>query len=61
MKPFTMITVAFLAVIAIGHLARLLAGWEVTVAGIVIPVWASAPGTVFAGGLAFMVWRESHR
>ena len=59
MKPFTAITVAFLTLIAIGHLARLFAGWEVTMAGVVIPVWASAPGTVFTGGLAFMVWRES--
>ena len=61
MKPFTTITVAFLTVIAIGHLARLLAGWEVTMAGIVIPVWASAPGALFTGGLAFLVWRESRR
>ena len=59
MKPFTAITVVFLAIVALGHLARLFAGWEVVVDGFVIPVWWSALGFVFAGGLALMVRRES--
>lgn len=60
MKPFTTIAVVFLAVIAVVHLIRLFASWEVTVVGFVIPVWWSVVGVVVPGGLAFMVWRE-HR
>jgi hypothetical protein len=58
-KPFTTIAVVFLTLIAIVHLLRLFAGWEVIAAGFVIPVWWSAFGLVIPGGLAFMVWREA--
>jgi hypothetical protein len=60
-KPFTTIAIAFLVLIAAVHLLRLFAGWEVIVAGFVIPVWWSAFGLFVAGGLALMVWREAHR
>jgi len=33
MKPFTTIAVVFLAAIAVVHLLRLFAGWEVSIAG----------------------------
>ena len=59
MKPFTTVAVVFLALIAVVHLLRLFAGWEVTVVGFVIPVWWSGLGFLIAGGLALMVWRES--
>jgi hypothetical protein len=58
MKPCTAIAVAFLALIAVVHLLRLFAGWEIVVVGFVVPVWWSAFGLVVAGGLALMVWRE---
>ena len=61
MKPFTTITVVFLAAIAVLHLFRLFAGWEVSVVGFVIPVWWSVIGFVVPCGLAFMVWREHTR
>jgi hypothetical protein len=57
-KPFTTIAVVFLALVAIVHLLRLFAGWEVVVVGFPIPVWWSAVGLLVAGGLAVMVWRE---
>jgi hypothetical protein len=57
-KPFTIVAVAFLVLIAIVHLLRLFTGWEVVVVGFVIPVWWSAIGAFVAGGLALMVWRE---
>jgi len=41
------------------HLVRLFAGWEVIIAGYVVPVWFSLPGFIVAGGLATMIWRES--
>ena len=59
MKPFTTIAVALLALIAVIHLLRLLAGWQVVVTGFVVPVWWSGLGFVIAGGLALMVWREA--
>jgi len=59
-KPFTMIAVVIFSLIAIVHLVRLFAGWEITVVGFVIPVWWSAIGLVIAGALAIMVWREAH-
>jgi hypothetical protein len=61
MKPFTSIAVAFLAAIAVVYLFRLVASWEVVVAGFVIPVWFSLPALLIARGLAVMVWREAHR
>ena len=60
MKPFTTIAVAVFTLVALVHLARLMAGWEVVVAGFGVPVWWSAIGLVVAGGLALMVWREAH-
>ena len=58
MKPFAMITVIFLALVALVHLVRLLFAWEVTVQGIVIPVWVSAIAVVIPGALAIMLWRR---
>jgi hypothetical protein len=60
MKPFTSIAVAVLSIVALVHLTRLLAGWEVVVSGFVVPVWWSGVALVVAGGLALMLWREAH-
>ena len=59
MKPFTTIAVVIFALVAVIHLYRLFAGWEVIISGTAIPMWASAVGAVVAGGLAVMLWRES--
>jgi hypothetical protein len=59
MKPFTMIAVVFLALIALVHLVRFLLAWDVTVQGLVIPVWLSGIAFVISGALAAMLWRES--
>jgi hypothetical protein len=59
MKPFTAVAVALLSLIAIVHLLRLFAGWEVIVSGYIVPVWFSLPGLIVAGGLAVMVAREA--
>jgi hypothetical protein len=59
MKPFTLLTVVFLALIAVLQLVRLIFGWPITVEGMDIPVWASAVAAVVAGGLAAMLWKES--
>ena len=59
MKPFTTIAVILFTLIAVLHLLRLFAGWQIIVLGFVIPVWWSVIGLVVAGGLALMLWREA--
>jgi len=58
-KPFTTIAVILFTLIAVLHLLRLFAGWQIIVLGFVIPVWWSVIGLVVAGGLALMLWREA--
>lgn len=60
-KPFTILAVLFLALVALLHLLRLVLGWEVTFNGAVVPVWLSAAGLVIAGGLAAGLWWESRK
>ena len=59
MKPFTAITVVLLALIAVAQLLRFVLGWEVTVNGLIVPVWPSGIVFVITAGLAVMVWREA--
>ena len=58
MKVFTTLAVLLLALIALVHLYRLISPFEV-VHGTVVPQWISAVGLIVAGGVAFMLWRES--
>ena len=60
MKPFTVIAIVLFSLIAILQLARFILGWEVSVNGVAIPIWASGVAFVAAGGVAVMLWRESH-
>jgi hypothetical protein len=47
--------------IAFIHLLRLFFAWEVTISGMILPVWISMPGFVIASGLALMLWREARK
>lgn len=58
MKTATKIAVALLALVAIGHLLRLLFGLEVVIGGWAAPMWASVIGTLVPGALAYLVYRE---
>ena len=60
-KPFTVIAIVLLSLIAILQLLRFILGWEVTVHGVSVPVWASGIAFVVAAGLAVMVWLETRR
>ena len=60
MKPFTVIAIVLFSLIAILQLARFILGWEVSVNGVAIPIWVSGVAFVVAGGVAVMLWRESH-
>ncbi len=59
MKPFTTITVMFLALIAVLQVVRFAFAWPIMINGMHIPVWASAIAALVAGGLATMLWKES--
>lgn len=61
MRSSTAIAVVLLALIAIGHLLRVLAGWELVIGGIVVPMWPSVVVFLAFGGLAIMLGRESKR
>ena len=61
MKPFTTIAVVVFALVAIVHLLRLILGWEMTLNGVVIPMWASGLGLVITAGLAVMLWWEARK
>lgn len=61
MKPFTSISVFFLALIAFGHLLRVLTGWEIIINATVIPMWPSVLVFLVFGGLSVMLWREAKR
>lgn len=59
MKPFTSIAVGVFALVALLQLLRVVLGWEVTINGVVIPLWASVVACVVAATLAVMLRRES--
>ena len=59
MKPFTTIAIIIFALVALLHVLRMIFGWEAVINGLVMPMWVSVVGTIIAGGLAIMLWRES--
>ena len=59
MKPATVVTTVVLVLIALAHVLRLIFATQVTVAGWIVPVWASAPAAILATVLAIGLWRES--
>ena len=61
MKPFTTIAVVVFLLVALLQLLRVISGWEVTVNGIAIPMWASVVAFVVAAALATMLWREAQQ
>jgi hypothetical protein len=60
-RPVTLIAVAFLALIALLYVLRVLLHVAVVAGGVVVPVWLSAPAALFTGALAVLLWREARR
>jgi hypothetical protein len=58
-KPFTLVTVIILAIVALAHLLRLLFGWSVSVAGTDVPTWVSVIALIISATLAYGTWREN--
>ena len=61
MKPFTVIAAAVFSLIALMQLLRFILRWQITVNGLIVPVWLSGIACVIAGGLAVMLWLEMRR
>ena len=59
MKPFTFIAIVVFSLVALVQLLRVVLGWDVTVNGVLIPVWASVIACGIAAVLAFMLAREA--
>ncbi len=59
MKPFTTIAVAVFSLVALAQLLRVVLGFDVIVAGVAIPPWASIVVCALAATLAFMLRREA--
>jgi hypothetical protein len=60
-KPFTIIAVIVFSLVAVLQLLRVTLGWEITVNGVLIPVWASVIACLVAAALAFSLWREASK
>lgn len=59
MKPFSALAVAVFTLVALAHLLRVVSGWDITVNGALVPLWASVVACVVAATLAVMVAREA--
>lgn len=59
MKPFTLAAATVLGIVALAHLYRLVRPFEIMVAGSEVPQWVSLVGLIVAGGISYMLWRES--
>jgi hypothetical protein len=53
-KSYSRVAAIIFAVIAILQFVRSVSGWELTINGAVIPLWASWLASVVAGALAFI-------
>lgn len=60
-KAFLTVSGAIFAMIALLHLARILAGWPARIGTCDVPLWFSWVGGVIAGYLAFSAFRLQGR
>jgi hypothetical protein len=61
MKPSVIVTIAFLLIVSIVHLIRLILQWKVTVNTAEIPLWMSAAACIVTALLAFWLLRENKK
>ncbi len=58
-KPFTTFAVAIFGLVTLIHVLRLIFAWDVTISGLVVPMWVSLAGAILGGVLAVMVKKEA--
>jgi hypothetical protein len=61
MKPVSLVTTIFLALIALVHLLRILFQVELTAGHMLVPMWMSATASLFTAGMAFLLWKENRK
>ena len=61
MRRYVLVSGLFLALVSCVQLIRLILRWPITVAGVSIPLWASAVAAIVAGGMAVWAFRVSGR
>jgi hypothetical protein len=59
MKPGSLLAVIFLVLFAIVHLLRLISGWDIVVAGNMIPSWISIGGVIVPLVITWLLVKES--
>jgi uncharacterized membrane protein len=52
-RTFSLVTAVLFSLIAVIHAVRLLRGWQVTVEGVVMPIWISWIGLAIAASMAY--------
>ena len=58
MKLGSTLAMILLAIVSIGHLARVVLGVELVAGGTEIPMWVSYMGVLIPGAIVFLLWRE---
>lgn len=61
MQRYVLVSGAFLVLLTCVQLLRLALRWRVTVAGVEIPLWASAVAALILGSLAIWAFRVNAR
>jgi hypothetical protein len=60
MKPGSLLAFAFMILVALAHLLRLVYTVPITVGELAIPMWPSVLAIPLFSGVALLMWRESH-
>jgi len=58
MRPAVLVCIAFLVIVALSHLARVVLGVPIVVADFTVPMWPSALAFVGLSALAVWLWRD---
>ncbi len=58
MKLSIKVAAAFLSVVSLAHLLRLVMRWPITINGLEVPLWLSAPAFLVTGALALWLWQD---
>jgi hypothetical protein len=61
MRRYEQVSGLFFAILAVVQLTRVIAGWQVHVATIAVPVWASVVAFLVAGSFAVWALRATRR
>ena len=57
MRTYLKVSGVIFALIALGHVLRLLARWPLVIAGRPLPAFASVIGVLIAGAMSLWAWR----